>query len=250
MPSADVDSLISYLDRGGNLMITSQDLVQNLSGRGLPGDTLLLRQYLRVGYSTLETDHRIDGLPGTFFDTLTFYSAGIGGANNQMSQDALLVLDGGTEILNYRSGRVAAVGVVDGYRALTVGFGAEGINDSYPTIYDTRAQFIRAALSFLQSPVSVSDPLTVLPGKISLAQNYPNPFNPTTQIAFETMSAGQVELSIYDILGRLIDRPLDGILPAGGHAVVWDGSRYSSGIYFYRLKIGGHSITRRMILSK
>jgi immune inhibitor A len=250
LPPEDVDGLISYLDQGGHLMVTSQDFVQNLSVRGLPHDTLLLRQYLKVDYLTRETDHRIDGMPGSVFDTLTFYSAGIGGANNQMSQDALVRLVGGQDVLHYRSGRVAAIGVVNGYRALTVGFGAEGINNSYPTIYDTRAQFMRAALSFILSPVSVWDGSPMLPGKISLDQNYPNPFNPATQMAFEIPSTGQVDLSIYDILGRLIDKPVSGILPGGGHIVTWDGSRYSSGIYFYRLTVGDHSVTRRMILSK
>ncbi|HBC47749.1 MAG TPA: hypothetical protein DCZ43_11940, partial [candidate division Zixibacteria bacterium] len=81
-------------------------------------------------------------------------------------------------------------------------------------------------------------------------QNYPNPFNPTTQIAFELPEAGPVTLEIYDILGRLIDKPIDGFYSAGGHAVTWDGSHVSSGIYFYRLTAGDSYQIRRMTLMK
>jgi immune inhibitor A len=250
VPPEDVDSLISYLDRGGHLMVTSQDFVQNLSARNSPRDTLLLRRYLKVDYSLRENDHREDGQSGTVFDSLTFYSAGIGGANNQVSQDALLALNGGEVLMSYRSGDIAAVGAVDGYRALTFGFGAEGINNSYPSIYDTRIDFMQAALNYLLGPVSVLDPSPVLPGRISLDQNYPNPFNPTTRIAFEIPSTDQVNLSVYDILGRLIDKPVDEVLTAGGHVITWDGSRFPSGIYFYRLTVGNHSITKRMTLAK
>ena len=250
VPSASVDSIISYLEHGGHFMVTSQDFVQRLSERGLPNDSLLLSQYLKVWYFLRENDHREDGLAGTVFDSLNFNSAGIGGANNQMSQDALLVRPGGTPLLNYRSSHVAAVGAEGGYRALTVGFGMEGINDSYPTLYNSRLDFMRAALRYLLTPVSVSDEGPELPAEMSLEQNYPNPFNPATQIAFEVPSAGPVELAIYDVLGRLIDKPVNGVLKAGKQIVTWDGSAYSSGIYFYRLTVGGHSTTKRMTLAK
>ncbi len=249
-PAQDIDSLISYLAGGGHIMITSQDFVQHLFERNSPQDSILAHEYLKVGYFMRENEHREDGVARTVFDSLNFYSAGIGGGNNQLSQDALTVYPGGTVMMSYRDGHTAAVASVENYKSLTLGFGAEGINDTYPTIYDRRIEFFRAALRFLLEPVGIEDHPALMPERLLMSQNYPNPFNPATMIAFETPSAGPVELAIFDIMGRLIERPVDERMAAGKHVIQWDGGGYASGIYFYRLTFGGHSETRRMTLAK
>ena len=81
-----------------------------------------------------------------------------------------------------------------------------------------------------------------------LHQNHPNPFNPETAIGYQLSGAGEVRLSVFDVLGReravLVDRE-EG---AGSHDVRWDASAMPSGIYFYRLVAGGRSETKRMVL--
>jgi len=94
-----------------------------------------------------------------------------------------------------------------------------------------------------------------LPKSFSLAQNYPNPFNAGTNISFSLPSAGYVELSVYDLLGRKVTILLDSFLPAGNHLVTWDGrsgigERMATGIYFYRLKAEGFDDTKKMLLVK
>jgi len=86
----------------------------------------------------------------------------------------------------------------------------------------------------------VADDPETLPYQWSLSQNYPNPFNPTTTIAFDLARGGQVELCIYNVLGRLVTRLVDDYFPVGSHWISWDGQdRYghevASGVYFYRL---------------
>lgn len=83
-----------------------------------------------------------------------------------------------------------------------------------------------------------------------LFQNYPNPFNPTTNISFSLSNTEYVTLKIYDVTGREIHELVNGISNAGNHQVEFDGSVYSGGIYFYRLKAGNYSETKKMILSK
>ncbi len=82
----------------------------------------------------------------------------------------------------------------------------------------------------------------------NLLQNYPNPFNPTTSMQFTIGSRQFVSLKVYDILGREIETLVNEEKPAGEYEVEFDGSNLPSGIYFYRLKAGEFTETRKMVL--
>ncbi|MBN2185116.1 MAG: T9SS type A sorting domain-containing protein [Candidatus Krumholzibacteriota bacterium] len=91
------------------------------------------------------------------------------------------------------------------------------------------------------------------PPAIQLHQNYPNPFNPSTTIAFDLPSAGDVKLRIYNVKGELVSIVLDEFSREGWHRIVWDGncrngSRAASGVYFYRLTACGSEQTRKIML--
>lgn len=93
------------------------------------------------------------------------------------------------------------------------------------------------------------------PGKVVLHQNAPNPFNPSTSIGFEMAKAGQVELTVYAASGRKVRTLVDGEKAAGRHTVRWNGladngSKVSSGVYFYRIEADGVSETRSMLIVK
>ncbi len=83
-----------------------------------------------------------------------------------------------------------------------------------------------------------------------LSQNWPNPFNPSTSISFSLPQTGQARLEIFDLRGRkvavLADRPFQ----AGSHTQEWDAAGLPSGIYFYRLRFGGVSLCRKLLLAK
>jgi hypothetical protein len=59
-----------------------------------------------------------------------------------------------------------------------------------------------------------------------------------------------VKLVVYDVVGREIDRPVDGPVGAGDHHVAWDAAGLPSGVYVYRLESGAFSETRQMTLLK
>lgn len=91
-----------------------------------------------------------------------------------------------------------------------------------------------------------------IPGAFKLYQNYPNPFNPSTTIKFD-IPIGQremdnVQLIIYDVLGRQVAMPVNQLLKPGTYQFKWNASKYPSGIYFYRLSVKNYSETRSMIL--
>ena len=77
-----------------------------------------------------------------------------------------------------------------------------------------------------------------LPTPLSV-MNSPNPFNPLTSIVFELPEASSILLALYDMRGRQITRLAEGWHPAGTHTVRWDSSDHPSGVYFYRLRVGG-----------
>lgn len=90
-----------------------------------------------------------------------------------------------------------------------------------------------------------------VPVKFSVSQNYPNPFNPTTKIDFEIPSDGIISLAIYDITGRETAKILNNeFRTAGYYTVEFRAGQLSSGIYFYRLKAGDISVTKKMALLK
>jgi hypothetical protein len=91
-------------------------------------------------------------------------------------------------------------------------------------------------------------PNNLLPRDYALHQNYPNPFNPTTTIAFDLPLSDQVRLAIYDLLGREVAMLVDGKLPAGEHAVIFDAATLPSGLYIYRLTTADFTQSRKLVL--
>ena len=91
---------------------------------------------------------------------------------------------------------------------------------------------------------------STLPGNFILFQNYPNPFNPTTIIRFEIPRQSIVTIKLYDLLGREIKTLVNEVKTAGSYSYIFDGSKLSSGIYFYRITAGKFAQTKKMILMK
>jgi hypothetical protein len=90
----------------------------------------------------------------------------------------------------------------------------------------------------------------VLPTRFSLKQNYPNPFNPATEIVYSLPVRAYVTLTVYDLLGRVVSVMPDGLQSPGEHHIHFDGSKLTSGVFFYRLQAGQLSRTRSMVLLK
>ncbi len=93
------------------------------------------------------------------------------------------------------------------------------------------------------------------PHSFTLYQNYPNPFNPTTKIKYSIPAVGansnsSVQLKVYDILGKEVAVLVNEYKKPGSYEVLFDGSKFSSGVYFYRLEAGNFTDTKKIILLK
>jgi len=89
----------------------------------------------------------------------------------------------------------------------------------------------------------------VVPTTFEVSQNYPNPFNPTTKIRVQIPNAGAWSMDIYNISGQLVES-FSGVSESGFEDVVWDASSLSSGVYFYKVVAGQHSLTKKAVLLK
>ena len=83
-----------------------------------------------------------------------------------------------------------------------------------------------------------------------LHQNYPNPFNNSTTVRFSLKKSSDVELSIYNLSGKKVEKLVSGSLPAGNHSINWNAANFSSGAYFYKLKANHEEQIRKLILLK
>ncbi|MCX6133097.1 MAG: T9SS type A sorting domain-containing protein [Ignavibacteriales bacterium] len=89
-----------------------------------------------------------------------------------------------------------------------------------------------------------------VPRAFKLEQNYPNPFNPSTTIRYSVPQAGWASLKVFDVLGREVAVLLDEMKSRGTYSVTWKVKNVPSGVYFYKLNVGGMTETRTMQLVK
>ncbi len=112
---------------------------------------------------------------------------------------------------------------------------------------------IRAYVSY--KTTDNDEVIELLPASYTLEQNYPNPFNPTTVISYSLSEMNNVQIKIYDVLGREVRSLLNEVKSAGKHSILWDGkdnfgNRVSSGTYFYQIIAGNFVQTRKMVMVK
>lgn len=88
------------------------------------------------------------------------------------------------------------------------------------------------------------------PSSVELYQNYPNPFNSTTTISYELSRRENVELVVYDILGKEIKILVKGEFPKGNYKVSFDSEALPSGIYIYTLRVNDFTASKKMTLLK
>lgn len=90
----------------------------------------------------------------------------------------------------------------------------------------------------------------VVPTVFSLSQNYPNPFNPMTNIEFGIPKEVKVTLKIYDAIGSEVETIVNEKMEPGYYKYQWNGAKFASGVYFYRITAGSFVSTKKLLLLK
>jgi len=91
---------------------------------------------------------------------------------------------------------------------------------------------------------------TILPEQFYLSHSYPNPFNAITKLSYGLPEPSQLLICVYDVAGRSVSTLVDGYQPAGHHAVVWDATETSSGVYFVVMNADDLKFVRKVMLMR
>ena len=133
-------------------------------------------------------------------------------------------------------------------------FTIETTDSSTHELFTTVSDILYAGFSCWQ--YTREDPLSTtgtvdnnhMPLTFALQQNYPNPFNPVTTIRYSVPELSKVQIKVYDVLGNEISTLVNEEKPAGTYEITWDAANLSSGVYFYQIKAGEFTGTKKMIL--
>jgi len=235
LDAADRAALATYLDDGGKLFISGENLSWELDNQDFGRDWF--RTYLHASYFANNTnDYTLDGVEGDpISDGLAVTIQGAGGANNQTSPDDIRALDASATVCwTYAANKNAGVRIDTGvYRAVYFAFGFEAITDA-----SIRQGLMNRVIGWLLhggSDVAGDDP--VIRPALTLS---PNPVLTSASVHFALPAAESVVLRLFSPDGRLLRTLAEGRMDPGRHSVTWDrtgasGEPLPAGVYYCRL---------------
>ncbi len=139
-----------------------------------------------------------------------------------------------------------------GTRKLSLIGGAAGTGR---TIEGSGSMAVRDAASAAGLALRISGDASDLPRAFALGRNYPNPFNPVTRMQVDLPVASDVNIAVYDLLGRLVSTLMSGTRAAGSLTLEWDGRdddglSAPTGMYIIRMNAGEFSASQKVLLMK
>ncbi len=258
--TADRTELAAYLDGGGRLFMSGQDIGWDIfDPNGYEYGTAAqtwYRTYLGASYVSDDTnDLSLIGIAGDpISDGLSVLITGGDGASNQDYPSEIQPYGNGEACILYSANREAAVRTDTGtWRSVYMAFGFEGISTAANRnlLMDRILDWFGISLGTGVNGESVR-PLT-----LSTLRNHPNPFNPSTDVFFEIGGDRRTEamVDVYDVSGEKIRTLYRGALDPGTHTLHWDGRTddgraTASGVYLAHVRVGDHLQTLKMTLTK
>jgi hypothetical protein len=255
------DSLSAFLDRGGNLLLSSKNLGQNVSDTAVFYNSYLKADFdtfnvataniTSIGQVALPISH---GTP----DTLSIMTTGTAG--NYKSMDRMFPLAGAESVFQFKT--IGGSGVIrcstGVYRTVFSSVPLEAVASNTAGKL-SRTEFIARSLRWFGITAFYKvdgEPEALVYGKTAiLNQARPNPFTSNTSISYALPTASRVALKVYNIVGQEIATLCDEEQTAGVHEVIWNGldrsgRKVSNGVYLYRLTAGNQSLTKKMVKVK
>jgi len=256
LTTEEQSNIAGYLDGGGKLLITGQDIGYDLVADGSTDDSTFYANYLHAEFiadsskATMTSGINEDPITNGMF---VFFTGPAGGAGNQTAPDAIASISPAQTILSYIPGYIGAAlryeNEFTGARLVYLAFGFEGIAGPQA---NSASNLIEQILTWLEGTTSVEEELkdSSITKSYSLSQNFPNPFNSTTTIKYSIPQDGFVTLKIYNILGKEVKTLVNNKQASGNYEVLLDGSHLAAGIYLFKLQAGGFADVKKLIVLK
>lgn len=257
-PALDPDdraALAQYLDDGGRLFLSGQDIGWTLcdpASAHYSAESLAWYQhYLGAQFISDDTnDLSLIGLAGDPIGDGLSFSLSSSGATIQTYPSEIQPINGAVGFLLYEAGREAAVHYEnENYKVVYLAYGFEG-----QRTVSSRTQVMNRSLIFLDINAVAAPSAPRAPYLVAAPVAVPNPFNPATSIVFETGgSPAPVSVLLYDARGRQVRSLWSGVLQAGTHRFDWNGrddagQAVGSGVYLARVRAAGEERSIKLSL--
>jgi hypothetical protein len=244
------DSLVAFLNEGGNLFFTGQNIAEEMGG------SILFDSYIHADFASNTAANILFGIAGdTIGGGLNIYIVG-GEANNQISQEIVAPIGGADSVFRYLGGGPGAVRYDGGtYKTVLFGFGFEALNST--GTFASRKEVLARVLNWFGIETGIGEEGPQLPVVKPTLSVYPNPFSSRVTIKLigvsEYRCIGVPEIGIYDVTGRLAKRL--SLEPSHSQLVtevIWDGKdkfgkRIPAGVYYIKANIGGSKLTKKIV---
>lgn len=245
--ATDEQSMMTYLDNGGNLFLSSMDF---LSSRG--GATTFTTDYLHLtGWTSDSGGTDITGVTGDPIGGGQSFDIGSGPFSSANSDLVNFEFPGADSY--FAAAGTRGINVEEnGHKVMFLSFPFENIPAASPDP-DNQNEVARRVAVWFEPQMGADDDIPEMAIDTRRIFNTPNPFSTQTNINYLISTGGNVRLSIYTPTGRFVADLVDEYVEPGAHWVTWNGQDsegrdMGSGIYYYRLVTGGASSTGKMIL--
>lgn len=244
----EVTNLEQYLNSGGKLFITGQDIGNDIFGAGGQSQFAqsFYNNYLHANFiANASTFFIIKGIAndpisnGLQFTANSIYDISLDKISPyDTSATASFLYYNGPDIAGIKAATLT-------HGIVYLAFGLEQI-----TYFVTRDSIVSRSINWLNGVVTDVTNDQPLLTTYSLEQNYPNPFNPTTIIKYQIPEASSVNIKVFDVLGKEVASLVNGFVEAGNYQVEFSASNLASGIYFYQMVSKGFVDVKKMSVLK
>jgi len=252
-------ALQNFLNNGGKLLISGQNIGYDLVEQGSDQDSLFYTTVLKATYQG-DSSGAVVAMSQSNAPLARgmqlFFNSGPSGAKNQTSTDLIRPIEPAASFLIYLPGNTPA-GIYyhhpeNDSRLVYLAFGLEGISGPLVT---TASTFLAKIYEWLNGLSSVPEyqVFETLPEFFDLSQNYPNPFNPQTTVEYQVPEPCLVQLAVYNLLGQKVRILINTHQNSGYHKTHWDGRDdfgevVATGIYLMHFKAGNYREIKKMMI--
>jgi hypothetical protein len=246
---AEQTKATEYLNGGGKIFATGSEIAFDLEdpASSSQADRDFLHNRLYAAFAGDNAGiYRIIGSPASFLNGVSF-------TYGDTLQGSPYTEDNPDYLTGFAGISHTAASYEGGAAAMVAGTNTVLLAIPFETIHakTDRDAVMTKVLNYLGITTSAAERNDLsIPAGFTLEQNYPNPFNPSTNFRFSIPSKEAVSLMIFDVLGKPVSMLVNEELSAGTYTVQWNAEACASGVYFYRLRTGIFSETKKLVLTK